>query len=90
MSDHKFVKNRKTGVVFGRNKHLDAHPDCVPYWPENDAPKPEPVIEVVDVAPAPVAPRKRASAKASAAAAIAAAEAGAEEVVAAAETPAQE
>ena len=90
MSDHIFVKNRKTGVVFGRNKQLDAHPDCVPYWPENAEPPapvaPDPVAE----APAPVAPRKRASSKASAAAAVAAAEDSAAEAVVVIETPAQE
>lgn len=66
MSDHKFVINRKTGVVFGRNKQLDAHPDCVPYYPEAEKP--------AAVAPPSKRSRKAASPATTAAAAIAAAE----------------
>lgn len=33
MSDHKFVRNRKTGVIFGRNASIERHPDIEPYFP---------------------------------------------------------
>lgn len=85
MSDHKFVINRKTKVVFARNPSLDQHPDCVPYWPERPAP-----TEPVEVAIETRKPRGKASAgkSAAAAAAAAAAEAEAAEQVAEAVAPA--
>ena len=74
MSDHKYVINVKTGVVHGRNKSLDGHPDCRPYYPE-DAPKP---VE----APAVEAPKRR-KAKSEGVSAAAAAVAAAESAISA-------
>ena len=79
MTDHKFVRNRKTGVVFGRNPSLDKHPDCEPYFPpapvagEAPAPVPEPEPVPATVAAIVRTTRKKASASTGAATAAAAA-----------------
>ena len=77
MSDHTHVINRKTGVVFGRTKQLDAHPDCMPYFPPvaAAAPAPKPVPAAPATPPKKPAGKGKKSETVSAAAAIDAAEA---------------
>lgn len=81
MSDHKFVRNIKTGVVFGRTKQLDTHPECQPYWPEREKPVAAPKAAVV----APKTSGKKASERTTAAAAAAKAAADAGDAAAALE-----
>lgn len=72
MAEHTHVINRKTGVVHGRTKQLDNHPDCMPYFP----PAEQAAAPASGAKPAGKGKGKRSEAV-SAAASIAAAEAAA-------------